>query len=317
VAFVKSDDGTVGAGDAIYLAAADGTSIRNLTEGSAGRFQGLTWDPDGERMAFVWERDGVSDLFVMDVASGTIDQITDTPVREFHSQSSPDGNHIAFLEYQGGIDDSDALVVIEWSGANRQVLLDGNGILRSPAWSPDAARIGFSRWMLDDTLRDLAVVRSDGTEPTGIGRGLAPPAWTLDSEWLLFAALHPDEGLHLVRFDGTDPTPLVSAGRFSQCAWSPDRTLIAVRDNGGVHVLDAAGESKTKVADQAARFVWSPDGQWIATAQAFLVCLEDDGFCYWEQVNLVIVSIDGDRHIRVTDYSPNEGWDSELAWRPR
>ena len=56
-----------------------------------------TWSPDGTRLAFSAIRGGITDLFVYDLASDTLDELTDDPYADLQPAWSPDGESIAFV----------------------------------------------------------------------------------------------------------------------------------------------------------------------------------------------------------------------------
>jgi Tol biopolymer transport system component len=55
-----------------------------------------TWAPDGARIAFSGMSGGVTDLFVVDLASGGVSRLTNDAFADIHPAWSPDGQRIAF-----------------------------------------------------------------------------------------------------------------------------------------------------------------------------------------------------------------------------
>lgn len=69
---------------------------------------GLAWSPDGRYIAVSGTSGGVSDLFLLEVADGSIERLTDDRYAEIQPDWSPDGNTIAFSTDRGeqaGIDE--------------------------------------------------------------------------------------------------------------------------------------------------------------------------------------------------------------------
>jgi Tol biopolymer transport system component len=58
------------------------------------------WSPDGGRIAFSALKGGVLDLFVFDLASGTLTQLTNDPFADYDPEWSPDGRAIAWVTDQ-------------------------------------------------------------------------------------------------------------------------------------------------------------------------------------------------------------------------
>ncbi|MEE2658330.1 MAG: peptidase MA family metallohydrolase [Candidatus Latescibacterota bacterium] len=58
--------------------------------------ENLDWGPDSRRIAFIGTGYGQSDVYVRDINTGALTQITGSPQREDHPSFSPDGRTIAF-----------------------------------------------------------------------------------------------------------------------------------------------------------------------------------------------------------------------------
>ena len=77
---------------------------RSLTRISAGPWDDITpaISPDGNRLAFASNRNGYWDLYIMDLQSGAVAQLTDTPEYDASPTWSPDGLWMAYESYVGG-----------------------------------------------------------------------------------------------------------------------------------------------------------------------------------------------------------------------
>ena len=58
--------------------------------------ESLAWSPDSRQLAFVGSSFGQSDVYLVDVGSGNVRQLTGTPQREDHPAWSPDGTKLAY-----------------------------------------------------------------------------------------------------------------------------------------------------------------------------------------------------------------------------
>ena len=86
----------------IFIASVNGDEPRQLTHGPYDEFS-ITWSPDGNRIAFISNRtddpdnNHNNDLWTVDVRTGIITQVTDTPGTEHYPVWSPGGTYIAYL----------------------------------------------------------------------------------------------------------------------------------------------------------------------------------------------------------------------------
>jgi dipeptidyl aminopeptidase/acylaminoacyl peptidase len=159
---------------AIYVVATDGASApRRLTSGRQ-RDSAPRWSPDGRELAFVSDRDGTPQVYVLDMRGGEARQATTLGRGANAPAWSPDGGRIAFLSSEGnGIDDEtrsspggfirhvkrlqyrfneldyidDRFIhiwIVDAAGGEPQRLTWGTASVGSFAWSPDGASIAFT-----------------------------------------------------------------------------------------------------------------------------------------------------------------------------
>jgi TolB protein len=128
VAFV-SDRGGV---PQLYLMNSDGTNTRKLDLPDMGYVIDPAWSPNGQLLAFSWRRpSGNYDLYIMDVASGSLREITRDSGRNERPNWAPDGRHIVFESTRGG---SRQIWVMLADGSEARQLTT-NGHNESPNWS--------------------------------------------------------------------------------------------------------------------------------------------------------------------------------------
>ncbi|HSG29532.1 MAG TPA: hypothetical protein VLA34_13715, partial [Candidatus Krumholzibacterium sp.] len=139
--------------ESIFLMnALTGEVKENLLTGSkSGEFEyirtmksSLTWDPEGERIAFVAKSDGRDKLFIMAVPGGRIEKKIELPLDFFFNPAwSPDGTRIALVGTVRGQTD------IYTYDISREALLritDDIEDEKYPAWFPDSRRIAYTRY---------------------------------------------------------------------------------------------------------------------------------------------------------------------------
>jgi len=130
MAFVSDRSGT----PQVYIMSADGTNLRRVTTaGGGGDASGPSWSPNGLFLAFHWRlsETGTYDIYVMEIATGRIIQLTHDAGRNEHPTWSPDGRHLAFESTRSG---SRQVWTMLANGSNpTQLTREGNNW--NPNWS--------------------------------------------------------------------------------------------------------------------------------------------------------------------------------------
>ena len=99
VAFVSDRSGI----PKLYLMNADGTNTVLLDVPDKGYLIDPAWSPNGQILAFSWRRpDGNYDIYLMDIGSRDILQITRDAGRNERPSWAPDGRHIVFESTRTG-----------------------------------------------------------------------------------------------------------------------------------------------------------------------------------------------------------------------
>lgn len=186
---------------------------------------------------------------------------TETPVL------SPGGRFVAFHQWVG-----DYPALQPQVGVLRA---DGRGRRRwiatgcDPAWSPAGKQIAFIHQTssADHCVRaELAVVNRDGSALSGLYAGIvSKPGWSPDGRWIAFfrwSESASETGLYVIHPDGSDAHLLAAAG--DAFSWAPDSRRIAVLTGDGLEVASVDGGGLRRLAGNAYRPRWSPNGRWIA-----------------------------------------------------
>ena len=126
-----------GGGEISVVNLADG-SLANLTNHPAGD-SAPAWSRDG-RIAFVSDRDGSVELYVMNGDGSNPTRLTDNAGFTGVFRWSPDGGRIAFA---GDADGAPELYVMAADGSNSTRVTDNVGFKGQIAWSSDGNRIAF------------------------------------------------------------------------------------------------------------------------------------------------------------------------------
>ena len=114
----------------IYVMDADGQNQRRLTN-HRGDDGYPSWSPDGERIAFMSERNGNAEIYVMDADGGNQQRLTNHRSDDHSPSWSPGGERIAFSSNRGG---DFEIYVMDADGGNPQNLTNNHQSDGSPAW---------------------------------------------------------------------------------------------------------------------------------------------------------------------------------------
>lgn len=95
----QDDDGT----SALYYLPTEGDSLPTMaTKPGVGASYLHGWAPDNEKMIFTGNRNGVYDIYTVDIKDGKEEQLTDFPTLDDGPEYSPDGEHIFFNSVRTG-----------------------------------------------------------------------------------------------------------------------------------------------------------------------------------------------------------------------
>ncbi len=233
--------------------------------------------PDGRAVAFIWQREGNNDLYVVDV-DGPLwpRRLTfDRPAVPWWSDEAPRWSPDARILVYTARDDLWAVDVI--TGIQRR-LTDFQKGDSSPIFSPDGQRVYFVSGRGD--FENLCATTLDGAWPVALTNQRADagdPQPASDGGHVAFV-FHPQDDLNrseirLVPAGGGAVQPLTGAARVQDYhpRWSPDNRHIAfISTRSGwreLHLLDVTSGTVRPLTQAGADmqgFAWRPDGRGIA-----------------------------------------------------
>lgn len=205
-----------------------------------------------------------TDLFMIDLDAGEIDQVTSNDLLEESPSWAPVGDAFAYQAYRGEHPTSgDAIFVSE--GGNVRQLVDLGISDAHPDWAPNGKQIAF-----DSSDGAIHVVDTDGSNLREVVRGEFP-AWSPDGSRLAFISA---DSIHIAAAGGGQATKVEGSEGAADVDWSPDGTRLAFStydgSTGEIYTIPLAGgrPRAVVVSDAPERSPsWSPDGMWIAAVR--------------------------------------------------
>lgn len=225
-------------GDIYSLAVDSAGSMTQLTRPGEGVNTEPSWSPDGRTIAFISDRAGTPDVYLLRSNDPRPLRLTDNRAWTQYLSWSPDGRLLLYTSTRDGniaIFTLDVECILQRGpGAGCTTRLTSPSIEnREPVWSPDGQRIAFTS--LQDGNLEIYVMNADGSNPTRLTHSPRVdwlPKWSPNGEYIAFlSSPNLEDGarndIYIVRPDGTGLRQLTDDGLAHQMAWSPDGRRIA------------------------------------------------------------------------------------------
>lgn len=215
--------------------------------------------PDGKKIAFASNRSGFWDIYMLELSTGEVTQVTNSPQYEGAPSFSPDGSFLAFEEYN---DDNLDIVVgpVDDPLLNPVYLTTSSASEYSPAWAPDGRHIAF---ISDGDVILANLDKTDNSRFTNLSNtDLAQeshPVWSPDGKklaWASAATSMGESGIYV--WDSTQNAPAVWIGDGDYPAWNSTGTQI---------ITTLAAPNKTYFA------IYSATGQLVQPLEPFPMTL--------------------------------------------
>ena len=235
--------------------------------------------PDGKLIAFLSDRDGTEDLFVISADGSGERRLTNSKEKETSLQWSADGKHIVFSVLTN---DLSRLYAIDPDGKNQREIASFPG--RAPTLAPNEQRVVFmaGTW----TATKLMVSALDGSNAKQINDGATIAwnnHWSPDGTQIAFTGRNDPKGelaVYVMNADGSQRRQVThiaaEEGGAQWPVWSPTGQELAVQVNsrtqkGSAHIwivnVSTGAAHKLAAHDQAyldETPSWFPDGRRIA-----------------------------------------------------
>ncbi len=183
IAFVSDRDGNY----SIYITDAQGLHVRRLskTEDNVNQYNPV-WSPDGKFITYINEEKGYGQIMLYDMATDTVEQLTDSYRTHVTPTWSPDGKTITFVS---DLDERWNTKIYSLNVETRIISPILVGSATNPIWSPDGHYLlyisGYERpnlFIWDNSLGKSDLLYSGDFIDSDT------PAWSADGRSIVFSA---------------------------------------------------------------------------------------------------------------------------------
>ncbi len=238
---------------------ADGSNQTRLTD-NTDRDVMPSWSPDGQKIAFVSDRDGDWNIHIMDADGSNQIRLIETAYRAYSGawakpSWSPDSLRIAFVSNRDGNLD---IYIMNKDGFNPKQLTDNPANDVNPSWSLDGRKIAFVSDR--DGNREIYTVDADGSNLTRLTDNPSNDggaSWSPEGSKIVFDSNRDGNWeIYIMDADGSDLTRLTdNPANDVNPSWSPDgRKIVFETDRDmmeQVYVMDADGSNPINLTDNA------------------------------------------------------------------
>jgi TolB protein len=176
--------------------------------------------PDGSGLVLSASINGNTDLYRLDLGSGRMQALTNSPSIATAPSFSPDGRFIAFESDRSG---TSQIYVMSAAGGDARRISFGQGRYSTPVWSPRGDLIAFTK--SNAGRFHIGVMRTDGSEERLLTASFLDegPTWAPNGRVVMFTreAQGGDPALFSVDISGRNLRRVPTPGPASDPAWGP------------------------------------------------------------------------------------------------
>jgi TolB protein len=270
--------------------------------------------PFDTRIAFISNRSGSKELYVMDYDGHNVRRLTSTNSINLVPSWSPDGGLLAFVSFMER--NPDLFILTLKDGFLQRLNIRTTRSFNGGVWSPKGSLFAFGASREGNS--EIYVMNQDGSGFRQLTNHFAQdvaPSFSPDGRQIAFVSDRSgNPNLYITDIRGESPRRLTFEGKYNASpAWSPrgDRIAFVCRNDRGrddICTIAADGSGLARLTSQGNSDAptWSPDGRFIAFAAS------RDGAS-----RLYVMNANGQNQRRITPQVGGQGEDSAPAWSPR
>lgn len=277
---------------------------------------------DRDQIAFVSDKDGDLEIYLMNTDGSGVIQLTHNTVSDAGPSWSPDGEQLVFHSARDGYHQ---LYTMNADGSNQQRLLSSAYYDEWPFWSPGGSFIVFARignHNNDGIIRtELFITTAEGAPPSrltfmtgetnGYGHSCWPSGWSADgSKIIYYCYIDGRDQLWWMNADGTNQQLLLDDGNWNAIpTLSPDGQSVAF---SSYRDQDYEIYTFNINAQVPLRLTFAPGEDWrpVWSADGTRILFESDRT---GQTHVFVMNADGSAQQRLTD---NQAYAAQGVWRP-
>jgi len=157
---VYSDNGQSPTSREIWVRDVASGATRQLTDNNVDDYS-AAWSPDASQIAFISQRDGQPDLYIMNADGSDVSRLTLTGKVYSSIAWSPDGSGIVYV-----CGEPRDICVVGVDGSQLINLTNDSAMDGNPVWTPDSTRIVF--WSDRSGNAEIYIMNADGSNPVNL-----------------------------------------------------------------------------------------------------------------------------------------------------
>jgi TolB protein len=186
ILYLRDLGGNAPKGGHIFVTAADGSGLRDVTPPGFTDVRSAAWSPDGRRIAFsaTGTARPTQAVYVMNADGSGLRQVTRGHLAELSPTWSPDGKSLAFTSFDRGLFQ---IFRSRLDGTGRRLLSNQTTNCQNAEWSPAGLFIVFECRLAGG----LVIMRADGSGERRLTTAAhtidSSPAWSPDGRTIVFS----------------------------------------------------------------------------------------------------------------------------------